>query len=441
MGATPYSRILLTGLAAAVLALFPCAVGAAEPQHLDLSQAIDLAIKANLDVRSSQEGFQAAQQNLAVQRAAFLPVLSASYAYEENDEELSSATLGVTQPKDVYTLVGKVTQPLFSGFALLNNYRIAGLSLTVAEVQEKVSRQAVILAAKQAYFNLLKTQKLAEVADQTVVQIEAQKEVARNFYEVGMTARNDLLQAEVELANARQQAVVARNNYDAALAAFNTVLRRPLDAPLSLTDVMAFESFATDLDACQKEAEANRLELKLSDLDVELAEKQVALSRKDYFPTVNLVGATYSIGRDWDVEGGPGVSNPHYWDVTASASWNLWEWGKTRAGVTQKRHLLEQARLKRTNTLEQLQLEVKKAYLKIKEAETNITTASKAIEQAEENFRINQERYKEQVATATDVLTAQTLLAKSKTNFYSALYDFYLSKASLERAMGRETFQ
>jgi len=443
MGNKPYRHFLVAGLAAVFIAVAPLRSLAAEPQSLDLAQAIDLAINANLTVQSSREGIQAARENLNAQRAAFLPVFSTTYAVKENDEESRSATLtqGITQPKDLYTLVGRVTQPLFTGFALVNNYRIAGISLDAAQIQERVSRQEVILAAKQAYFNLLKSQKLAEVADQTVVQIEAQKEVARHFHEVGMTARNDLLQAEVELANARQQAVAARNNHDAALAALNTVLRRPLDSPLSLADVTAVESFVADLAACQNEAEANRLELKLREMDVALAQKQVALSQKDYYPTVNVVGSTYSVGRDWDVEGGPGVSNPHYWDVTATASWNFWEWGRTRAGVAQKRHLLEQARLKRTDTLDQLQLEVKKAYLKVKEAETNIGTAAKAIEQAEENFRINQERYREQVATATDVLTAQTLLARSKTNYFSALYDYYLSKASLERAMGRETFQ
>lgn len=441
MGAHPSHRKRIAGLIAALLALLPLDLGAAEPQALDLAQTIDLAIQVNTGVQAAKEGVQAAKQNLNAQRAAFLPVLGASYAYEENDEEIRTAGRVITQPKEVHTLLGKATQPLFTGFALLNNYRIAGLNLTVAEVQEKVSRQDVILAAKQGYFNLLKTQKLAEVADQTVVQIEAQKEVARNFYEVGMTARNDLLQAEVELANARQQAVVARNNHDAALATLNTVLRRPLDSPLSLADVTAFESFAAGLDACQKEAEANRLELKLQDLEVALAEKQVALSRKDYYPSVNLVGSTYKIGTDWDVDGGAGISNPNAWDVTATASWNFWEWGKTRSTVAQKRHQLEQARFRRVNTLDQLLLDVKKAYLKIKEAETNITTAAKAIEQAEENYRINQERYREQVATATDVLTAQTLLTRSKTNYFSALYDFYLSRAALERAMGRETFQ
>ena len=81
-------------------------------------------------------------------------------------------------------------------------------------------------------------------------------------------------------------------------------------------------------------------------------------------------------------------------------------------------------------------LEVKKAYLYIQDSEKNIVVAEKAIEQAEENFRINEERYKEQIATSTEVLDAQTLLTQARTNYYNTLNVYNIAKAKLERAMG-----
>jgi outer membrane protein TolC len=70
-------------------------------------------------------------------------------------------------------------------------------------------------------------------------------------------------------------------------------------------------------------------------------------------------------------------------------------------------------------------------------AEKNTSTAEKAIEQAEENLRMFEERYKYQVATQTDVIIAITFLVQARTNYYSALSDFNIAKAQLERAMGR----
>jgi outer membrane protein TolC len=97
--------------------------------------------------------------------------------------------------------------------------------------------------------------------------------------------------------------------------------------------------------------------------------------------------------------------------------------------------------LQQTRTIDNIHLEVKKAFLRTQEAEKAIQTVEKAIEQAKENYRINQERYKEQVGTATDVLIAQTLLSRTMTNYYSALYEFKIAKASLFRAMGQEVIE
>ncbi len=75
------------------------------------------------------------------------------------------------------------------------------------------------------------------------------------------------------------------------------------------------------------------------------------------------------------------------------------------------------------------------------ESEKNIVTVEKALVQAKENLRINEERYKEQVATSTDVLDAQTLLTVTRTNYVNALYDFKIAKAALQRAISLEKLE
>ncbi|MBW2193614.1 MAG: TolC family protein, partial [Deltaproteobacteria bacterium] len=146
-------------------------------------------------------------------------------------------------------------------------------------------------------------------------------------------------------------------------------------------------------------------------------------------------------GTDWDADGGPGISDPEGWTITALASWNFWEWGRTTYGKNEKLSRLAQAELQKTGILDSIHLEVKNAYNRTQEAEKAIVTIEKAIEQAKENFRINEERYKEQMATSTDVLIAQTLLSRTMTNYYNALYAFKKAKASLYRAIGREVMQ
>jgi outer membrane protein TolC len=91
--------------------------------------------------------------------------------------------------------------------------------------------------------------------------------------------------------------------------------------------------------------------------------------------------------------------------------------------------------------LDKIDLEVKQAYLRTIESERNMITIEKAIEQAKENLRLIEERFKEQVSTATDVLVAHTLETETMTNYYNALYDYKIAKAILYRAIGQEELE
>jgi outer membrane protein TolC len=274
-----------------------------------------------------------------------------------------------------------------------------------------------------------------------VIQIEAQKEVARNFYEVGMTPLNDFLQADVALANARQELVIAENNLATAKSNFNILLRRPINAPVIIEDILDYKTFEQDLEYCFKTAQNNRLEFIVADKDIEIAEKEVQLARKNYYPTVNLEGNYYRRGDNPEVTGGRGIFDPDGWTVTATASWDFWEWGRSYYSIKEQLNRLNQAQYRKEDLQDTISFEVKQAYQKIRETEKNINTVERAIVQAQENFRINQERFKEQVATSTDVLDAQTLLSRTRTNYYNALYDFKISKAALYRAMGLEVLE
>ena len=97
--------------------------------------------------------------------------------------------------------------------------------------------------------------------------------------------------------------------------------------------------------------------------------------------------------------------------------------------------------MSRDQALFQIRLEVERSYLKARESERNIVTIETAIEQAKENMRITEERYKEQAATSTDILIAQNLLFRTQTNFFNALYDFKIAKAFLQRAIGLEVLE
>ncbi len=390
----------------------------------------------------------AAEANRNVSVTGFLPTLGARYNYLHRNRERTQDVMTaagtqqfVVSPQDEYTFVTSFTQPIFTGFGLIRQYQIAELGLDVAEFSARIARQDVVLDAKNAYYSVLKSQKLLEVAQQTVTSIAAQKDVSENFYKVGLSPLNDLLQSQVQLANAQQQLTVARNNLEVARTRFNTVLRRPINAPVALVEETGYLTFERDLDSCLSAAQSDRLEVQVADLEVAIAEKRVKLSEKDYFPAVNLTGAYTRVGDDWQVDGGDGISDAAGWSVQATATWNFWEWGRTGFGRKEKLARLAQSRYRKMELTDSISQQVKQSYLRTKESEQNIVTVERAVEQARENLRITEEQYKEQVATQTDVLIAQTLVTQTETNYYNALYDFKIAKSVLIRALGQETVE
>ncbi len=443
-------RNLLFSICIGVMILSPALVLADETSGtFDLIQTIEAAIEANLGLKRSKEEINAALATKKARTTNFLPTLSARYGYIRRDDETRQALGGsggqditvITNPEDEYNFVTSFSQPIFTGFALINQYKIASLGLDVAEISEKLTRQDVILDAKNAYYSILKSQKLMTVAEDTVKQVAAQKEVAENMYQVGMSPLNDLLQSQVQLANDKQRFITAQNNLEITKAQFNTLLRRSVNAPVAIVDILDYTPFDFDINYCLTQAEHNRLELQVADLEVQIAGKDYDLSKSDYFPSIDLSGNWTRRGTDWDVDGGEGIADKKFWDIRATATWDFWQWGRTRYGVKEKLSRLSQAKYRKEEIIDNIDLEVKQAFLRTKESEKNITTIEKAIEQAKENLRITEERYKEQVSTTTDVLVAQTLLTETMTNYYNALYDFKIAKAVLYRAIGQEIME
>jgi len=287
---------------------------------------------------------------------------------------------------------------------------------------------------REGYFNILRAEKFLGVAQQAVKQFEAQLEVTKAFFEVGIVPKNDLLQAEVKLANAKQGLVKAENDLAVAKASFNTLLRREINAPLSVVDILEYKPFPLRFEESLEEAFEKRPEIKTAGLNIDQAKENVKIARSGFFPTVNLTG---NYGRSSEEIGLMGDLRSEKWTVQALATLTLWDWKKTASKVGENKVKVTQAEDSKVQLVEGVTLEVKQDYLNMVQAEKSIGVAEKAIEQAEENLRMNEERYKYQVATATDVLDAVTLLTQARVNYFSALSDFNVAKARLERAMGR----
>jgi len=416
-----------------------------------LQESLDEAFANNWSLKANKEQVDRAIQVKKQARAGFLPKFSVTYGYTRKDEVQKAPATVMEFPPPIgtvvlprselnslnnYQLVGTITQPLFTGFALTSSYELSKLGIDQSEMNVELEKLNLALRVKQAYFDILIAGKGIEVAEKDIEFRESNLNVARSFYNVGMVPINDVLKAEVELANSQQGLVTARNTARLARSGFNTVLSRPIHAPVDVVDILAYKPEKEDFDEYVDQALENRPEMKLLNINILQVDQETRLVKSQNYPEVALQYDYIKAGDTPDVSGSPFVDADR-WQATAVLSWTFWEWGKTHYAVKEKESVKRELMNTKLALEDNIRLEVKEAVLRLENAEENIPTTKKSIKQGEENLRVNEERYKAQVTTITEVLDAQTLLTRARVNFYSALYNHHLARASLERALGK----
>jgi outer membrane protein len=268
-----------------------------------------------------------------------------------------------------------------------------------------------------------------------VTGLQTHRDQAQMFYNHGLIPKNDLLTAEVELANGNQLLLKAENSVEIAKAGMNTLLRREINAPVELEDILDYHFSEKTWEDCLKTALDNRPEIKSHILQAKQAQEIVRQAKSAYLPTINFLG-NYSRYGDEPGLGGSAYKSQENWFATVIANWNIWEGGRSKSRLDASLSREKQAQDAYLNVQDRIILELKEAYLHLGEAEQQIPTAKTAVAQAEENLRITKERYREQVARAADVIDAQTILTRAQTDYENALGDYHISLAGLERAMG-----
>jgi len=411
--------------------------------YFTLEKAISQALENSYKIKARNERIEQANDIMKQARADFLPKLGTAYSYNRLSEPPISRTstlFGTQIPlvvgtEDNFRWTWFLRQPLFTGFALVSSYRLAELGIDQSQLESDLEKLDLVLRVKETYFNILGADKAVEVAETTVESLSQTVKVARSFFEVGMIPINDVLKAEVELANAEQSLVRGKNLAQTTRSSFNTVLVRPVNTPVEVEDILVYKPEVGAFDDFEKKAFENRPEIKILDVNIQQTDQQIRLAKSKYYPEISFTYQYISEGDEASVKGSQFVDANH-WEALVVANWTFWEWGKTYFAGREKESLKRQLTETKLDVEDGIRLQVKQAMLDLDSSAKNIPTTQKGVDAGEENLRVNAERYKAQVSTITDLLDAQTLLARARLDYYRALYDHNLAKARLERAVG-----
>ncbi len=425
-------RLLILPLMFTVL-LVPAAVRA-----LTLEEGLKIVSETGRDVKIAESNEAAARGTVSLARSAWLPQVNAygNETWLKYQPMAKFVTPGNTvvapTSQDQFLSYGVTANQLLYDFGKTSsNIDAAKFSLQAREIETRRARNRSALDFILAYYDLLEADKLVNVAAEEVKQYEAHKHDAEVRYSAGVVTRNEVLQADVALADSRQRFLVADNNRSLLASRVNSLLLRPLNQDVQAEEVTATPSAGITLDAAWTVAEAESPEIQVIDASIRAQTESVKAARSEYFPTLFVSGGYQYQENEFQV-------HPGNWSVIAGATFNLFSGGATNARVHISASELAGLRTTRDKIVDAVRLDVKGAYLNLQSSAQQIDVTKTAVAQAEENLRLQRLRYQEGVGTATEVLDAVTLLTSTQTGNLRAQYGFERAEAGLLYSMGRD---
>ncbi len=335
--------------------------------------------------------------------------------------------------------IGGLSMPIYDG-QIISQLSGAKKSLMQAQMQQTGNRKDIVFQTKQRYFQLLQALKLLELQQERVRVSEESLRRAETLYEIGSAAI-------LQVANAKSNL--------ASLRAF--LIQRENDVSLSRLSLAFTMGLGTDVDIIPSEEEFELLSPKYSyedALSIALEEhpdilgsKYGMLAARDdynatrkglYHPRITMGTGAYSwsIGKDEDFGGLEDLFLKNYnYSFSISASIPLFNFNSSNALKRQKlQYLRSQEQLDQTKR--QKALNIKQRYLNLERFRRLVEANEVAVQAAEENFKLEEERYNFGGGTFLERLTAQRDLFDARNELVQSKYNYLIEMANLENEIG-----
>ena len=432
---------------------------------LTLDDCLHIALQDSPTLQIADERQNMAAQDVTGAWGAFLPDLSLSrdwgknkrtdfdienqtavpgyYTYDSAGDSTLwyvSAGNGTYSDDTIHTTYGtwggRASLNVFSGFSKFANLSSSRNTLKAAEATRSYTRDMVIEDVITAYYNLLRSFRLLEVAIETRDQAAAELERTETYFRLGSTAKSDVLQQRVRLENTKLDVVVANNTVKKAFVDLAFYMNRPLAEGFRIDETLLETDFAIEpVDSLYAEALTNRQDLASSAFTAEARQKDVTSASANLWPRVDVYANYSHSDNESPYRFGSQVSQSTSFGY--SVSWNIFDrlqtWtgrSKAKANARIAEYELSQARLN-------AQVEIRQLHTALIEARERYNVSIETIAQSQEELRLAQERFRVGAGTTLDIIVAQTNLASSRAQEVQAVCDFLIADAQMQRAVGR----
>lgn len=392
---------------------------------LTLQQCVDIALKNHPAINAAAGTIRQSESKIGQARAGYYPQINIQSGYSRIGQAPTSLR---SNPYNYYSNSLNLNQTLFDFGKTSSSVDIQILTKQSAEADFQNTAASLVLGVKEAYYSFLKAKMSEIVAKETVNQFQQHFDVAETFFETGKSSKIDVTSAEVNLSNARIQLISVQNALHIARVTLNKAMGLISAPEYDVEEQFYLEKISISFETALAQAYENRPDLLSTGLKKEALEKGIDLNKKGYLPVLSGNAAYGYAGDD--------TSMDKSWNVGVALAFPLFSGLSTKYAVDEARANLDVARANEESLRQSVYQEVQSAWLNRREAFERIEAGRIIVRQAEENVELAKGRYETGVGNSIEITDAMIKLNNAKMTYITALSDFSVAQARLEKAIG-----
>ncbi|MBM2814511.1 MAG: hypothetical protein HW421_1273 [Ignavibacteria bacterium] len=426
---------------------------AQDKKELTIDDCLKIGMENSKLLKISRSKLKSAESKSKEANAAALPSLKLNAGYsrlseiERDFSSFSSSTLTSGTASLIntfspliynnYNVRLTLSQPVFTGFRLSASSNLQKHSAEATTKDFDKDKSQLVFDIKNNFWSYYKANEMRKSIEENISQTQAHLADVESFYKNGMATNNEVLKVKVQLSNLQILKIDAENLAQITMMALNNTLGMPVLTNTELKASVDFkESTQENLNQLVSTAVTERPEINAMKYRVKMGEDGIRIAKSGWYPQINFLANFYYLNPNQRIFPMKDEFNGT-WDLGFNLSFDLWNWQTYEHQTQQAVENLNQATLGLEQLKDAITLEVAQSYSNLFRSKEKISVSQDAVKQAEENYRVTNEKFKSGVAINSDLLDAESALLNAKINLATAIADYEISLAKLERTIAK----
>ncbi len=405
-------------------------------EELSIEQAITMALAHAPELKIAKSELEAQKLKRTSAWLDIGPRISTTFnaSFFENKQMMNMGGKEILL-RDDQTKIGSITltQPLTGIFLLSQNARLEGKQKELKSLNHALVERDVAFKTAQLFLNAQQSEKMWQVNQTSIEAREAQRRDGQLLLEVGRINRGDLLKLELAVSEARSQEAKARARRDIAFYSLATLIGHDENAPLLLSPMKnALSELSMSFEEALTMAQSGRIEIKQAQQGEKIASLARLAALAKFLPNVNFFA---QLEHNFGTVGALGKQENKF--IGFNVTWDIFNFGSHVFLARESQEQYKKSLYGLEGAAQRIKIDLMEVFANLKAARESAAFADKAVEQAEESYRMEKIKFAAGKSSATELVIAENTRTVAQANAVNIFTELKIGELKLQQAIGK----